>query len=59
METPTDTLSSGTFKGNGLSHDDITDSSANTKQFLFKAVISSQVFCTCNILTLEWKSRFI
>lgn len=56
---PTVTLSSGTFKGNGLNHDDITDSSANTKQFLFKAVVSSKVLCTCGILTLEWKSSFI
>lgn len=59
MEVPTVTLSSGTFKGNGLSHDDITDSPANTKQFLFKAVVSSKVLCTCDILTLERKSRFI
>lgn len=58
-EAPTVTLSSGSFKGNGLNHDDITDSPANTKQFLFKAVVSSKVLCTCGILTLEWKSSFI
>lgn len=53
MEAPTVILSSGCIKGNGLNHDDITDSPANTMQFLFKAVVSSKVLCTCGILTLE------
>lgn len=53
MEAPTVILSSGCIKGNGLNHDDITDSPANTMQFLFKAVESSKVLCTCGILTLE------